>query len=221
MLQRASADTRLYAVTILRKLAKTDYDWGFMIQGNQGVGFFKSLLEMVSDEISTKTSSCALEVLIEILSKSKKSRLRAIEAGAVCVLVEVLPDSNRPRCERMLQLIKLLCECAEGRLGLVEHGMGIAAISKKMLQVSNVATKIVVKILWLICNFHATERVLDEMLICGAVKKLLALLHIDGRSSTKDKVVKIFKLHGHYWSRFPCFPSDLKDFLGFVISTPS
>ncbi|XP_062173740.1 E3 ubiquitin-protein ligase PUB23-like [Alnus glutinosa] len=181
---------------------KNGYDWNFVIQG---VDFFKSLLEMVSDEICTKASSCALEVLIEIPGSSKKCRLRAIEAGAVCVLVELQPDSNRPICEKVLLLIKLLCECAEGRLALVEHGMGIAAISKRMLHVSITATKMVVKILWviMICSFHPTERVLEEMLVYGSVKKLLVLLHIDGRSSTKDKAIKMIKLHGNSWKRYP------------------
>lgn len=214
MLQRASAEARLHALNILRNIAKcTDYDWNFLIQ-HQSLDFFKSLLELVSDEICTKASSCALEVLIDILSASKKSRLKAIEAGAVCVLIELLPDSNKPKCERVLVLIKMLCECAEGRLALVEHGMGIASISKKMLHVSNDSTKIAVKILWLVCNFHPNEKVLEEMLIYGAVKKLMALLHMDGRSSTKDKVIKMFKLHGNSWKKYPCFPCEFKEYLG-------
>ncbi|KAK9273648.1 hypothetical protein L1049_018458 [Liquidambar formosana] len=214
ILQRGSAEARLYTVTIFQSMAKiTDYNWNFVMQ-DQGIDFFKSLLELVSDEICTKASSRALEVLIEILSASKKSRLKAIEAGAVCVLIELLPDLNRSKCEKMLLLIKLLCECAEGRLALVEHGLGIAVVSKKMLHVSDTATKIGVKILWLICSFHPTEKVLKDMLIFGSVKKLLALLHIGGRSSTKDKVVKICKLHGTSWRRYPCFPCELKDYLG-------
>ncbi len=213
MLQRGSAEGRLYTITIFRKMSKINYDWNFVIQ-DQGIDFFKSLLELVSDEICTKASSRALDVLIHILGASKKSRLRAIEAGAICVLIELLPDSNRSsKCDKVLVLIKLLCECAEGRQALVEHGMAIASISKKMLHVSNTATKFVVKILWLICNMHPTERVLEEMLIYGSVKKLLALLHIDGRSSTKDRVLKIFKLHGNSWKRYPCFPCELKDYL--------
>ncbi|XP_059434866.1 E3 ubiquitin-protein ligase PUB23-like [Corylus avellana] len=214
MLQRGSAESRLYTITIFQKMAKSGYDWHFVIQD---VDFFKALLEMVSDEICTKASSCALEVLIEILGSSKKSRLRAIEAGAVCVLIELLPDSNRSKCEKVLVLIKLLCECAEGRQALVEHGMGIPAISKRMLHVSTTATKMVVKILWVISSFHPTERVLEEMLVYGSVKKLLVLLHIDGRSSsTKDKVIKMIKLHGNSWKRYPCFPCELKEYMAFV-----
>ncbi|PSS10075.1 E3 ubiquitin-protein like [Actinidia chinensis var. chinensis] len=213
MLQRGSTEARFYTISIFQKMVMVEFDWSFVIQ-DQGMDFFKSILELVSDEICTKASSCALQVLIEILSSSKKSRLKAIEAGAICILIELLPDSNRSKCEKIMELIKLLCECAEGRLGFVEHGLGIAAISKKMLNVSNCATKIGVKILWLICNFHPSERVLEEILVFGGVKKIVALLHIDGRSSTKDKVVKILKLHGSSWRRYPCFPSELKDYLG-------
>ncbi|THG03568.1 E3 ubiquitin-protein ligase PUB23-like [Camellia sinensis] len=215
MLQRGSAEARFYAISIFQKMAKTDYNWSFVLK-DQGMDLFKSMLELASDEICTKASSCSLQVLIEILSSSKKSRLKAIEAGAICVLIDLLPDSNRSKCEKIMQLIKLLCECAEGRLAFIEHGLGIAAVSKKMLHVSDVATKIGVKILWLICSFHHTERVVEEMLMFGAVKKLVALLHIGGRSSTKNKVVKILKLNVNSWRRYPCFPSELKKYLGLM-----
>ncbi|XP_030550880.2 E3 ubiquitin-protein ligase PUB23-like [Rhodamnia argentea] len=217
MLQRGSAEARIHATTILRQMAQSETHWTFVLQ-DHGIDLFKSLLELVSDEICTRASSYALEVLVEMLSASKKSRVRAIEAGAVCVLVELLPESNRSKSEKILALLKLLCECAEGRLAIVDHGMGIAAVTKKMLHVSSAATKLSVKIVWLIGSFHPSERVLEEMLICGSVKKLLALLHIDGRSSTKEKVIKMFKLHGQSWQRCPCFPNELKGYVGMVNS---
>ncbi|XVE90839.1 hypothetical protein DITRI_Ditri20bG0108300 [Diplodiscus trichospermus] len=213
VLQRGSAEARLYAITVFRQIAKTDFDWNILLQ-DQGMDLFKSLLELVYDEIGSKASSCALELLIEILAPSKKNRLKAIEAGAVCVLIELLPESNRSKCEKMLLLIKLLCECAEGRMALAEHGLGIPAVSKKLLHVSISATKLGVKILWLTSTFHPTEMVLEEMLMCGAVKKLVALINLEGQSSTKEKVLNIFKLHGNSWRPHPCFPCDLKDYLG-------
>lgn len=213
MVQRGSAEARFYTISMFQKLAMAKFDWNFVIQ-DQGMDFFKSMLELVSDGICTKASSTALQVLIEIFNSSKKSRLKAIEAGAICVLIEILPDSNRSKCEKTMELIKLLCDCAEGRLAFIEHGLGIGAVSKKLLHVSSCATKIGVKILWAICKYHPTERVLEEILAFGAVKKLVALLHIDGRSSTKDKVVMILKMHGSSWMRYPCFPTELGDYLG-------
>nr|DAD18162.1 TPA_asm: hypothetical protein HUJ06_019625 [Nelumbo nucifera] len=212
MLQRGSAEARLHTVSMFRKMAKVEYNWSWVVE-DQGMDLFKSLLELLSDELSTKASSSALDILIEILNASKKNRLKAIEAGAVCVLIELLPDANRSKCEKMLVIIKLLCECAEGRLALVEHSLGIAAITKKILRVSDLVTKYGVKIFWLICNFHPTEKVVEEMLVYGSVKKLVALLHMDGRSSTKDKALKIIKLHENSWRQYPCFPSELKEYL--------
>ncbi|KAJ0110806.1 hypothetical protein Patl1_00012 [Pistacia atlantica] len=189
------------------------------VHEDQGIDFFKSLLELVSDEICSKASSCALDVLIEILSTSKKSRLRAIEVGAVSVLIELLPESSGSKCEKVMVLIKLMCESAEGRMCFVEHKMGIPAVSKKLLHVSNTTTKMGVKILWLISSFQQSERVLEEMLIYGSVKKLVALLHMEGRSSTKEKVIKMLKLHANSWRRYPCFPCDLKEYLGLLLSS--
>ncbi|KAL3624560.1 hypothetical protein CASFOL_031228 [Castilleja foliolosa] len=216
ILQRGSSEARFYAISIFRKMSKGDYLWS-CVAHEQGVEFFKSLLETVSDEICTKTSSCALQLLIQILEASKKSRLKAIDAGAISSLVELLPDSNRSRCEKILQLIKLMCECADGRLAFTEHGLGIAAVSNKMLSVSNGATRIVVKILWLVSSFHPTDRVLEEMLVFGAMEKMVALLHVGGGGgggSMKDRVVKMLKLHGGVWRRYPCFPGELKNCLG-------
>ncbi|KAG6597231.1 E3 ubiquitin-protein ligase PUB23, partial [Cucurbita argyrosperma subsp. sororia] len=224
VLQRGSAEGRFYAVKILRNIAKnTNFNWGSVLE-EQGIDFFKPLLELVSDEFSTKASSCALDVMMEILALSKRSRVKAIEAGAVCILIELLPESGRSKCERMLQILQSLCECAEGRLPLVEHGMGIAAVTKKILNVSNVATKMGVKILLWISSFHPNERVVEEMMACGVVKKLMMILHMDGggggggggRSSTKEKAIKILKMHGSSWRRSPCFPSELKNYLMFV-----
>ncbi|KAG8363503.1 hypothetical protein BUALT_Bualt19G0029100 [Buddleja alternifolia] len=218
ILQRGSAEARFCAISTLLKMAKADnHQWNNLVENHQGIDFLKSLLEILSDEICNKASSCALKLLIETLESSKKSRLKTIEAGGIITLIELLPESSKSRCEKIMQLIKLMCECADGRLAFIEHGFGIAAVAKKMMNITNCATKTAVKICWLISSFHPTERVLEEMLVCGAVKKLVALLNIDGgagRSATKERVVKILKMHGGTWRQYPCFPSEVKNYLG-------
>ncbi|KAI4302863.1 hypothetical protein MLD38_038562 [Melastoma candidum] len=215
LLQRGSTEARVHSVGILRKIAKCKGNLECIVQ-EQDVDLFKSLLEIVSDEICKKEISSALELLIEILAVSKKSRLRAIESGAVCILVELLPDSARSKAEKILLLLKLLCECKEGRTAMLEHGISIAAVTKNLSNVSATATKLGVKILWLICTYHPSKRVMEEMVACGAVKKLVELLHMDGRSSTKEKVVRMMKSYGQTWTRLPCFPDALKNYLGMM-----
>ncbi|RWR87391.1 U box domain-containing protein [Cinnamomum micranthum f. kanehirae] len=212
MLQTGSAEARLHAVTILKRMVKMDCTRGQVIS-DPDMDIFKSLLELLSDEIFTRASSCALDVLVETLVASRKNRLKAIEGGAVCVLIELLPDANRSKCEKMLFLLKLLCECAEGRSAFADHGLAISVVVKKILCTSELGTKLGVKILWLVSSFLPTERVLEDMLMFGAVKKLLGLLHMHGRSSTKDKALKIIRLHGNSWRQYPCFPGELKDYL--------
>ncbi|CAM8974341.1 unnamed protein product [Rhodiola kirilowii] len=213
MLQRGSQESRYHTIAILNKISKARYDWAPIVQ-DQGIDFFKSLLDLVSDDMWSKSSSYALDVFIEILKSSKRNRLKAIEAGAMITLIELLPESTRSKGERMLYIVKLLCECADGRSALVEHGLGVAVMCKKMMNVSDTATKLCVKILWLVCGLHPTDRVVEEMVVYGAVKKLLVMLHFGGGGSTRDKVLKMFKMHGSSWRKFDCFPSELKGYLG-------
>ncbi|KAJ4953355.1 hypothetical protein NE237_030187 [Protea cynaroides] len=216
MLQRGNSKGRFQTVSIFKKMAKSEYNFSWVIE-DQSTNLFKSLLEFLSDDqINSTARSYVLEVLIHIIGSTKKNRVRAVEAGAVCVLIELLPDYYGSKCEKLLLLIKLLCECADGRLALVEHGLGIAAVSKKILRVSDAVTKLGVKIFWLICSSHPSMKVLEEMLLLGSVKKLMVLLHVDGHSSMKEKAVKILKLHGNTWQQYPCFPSDMKDYLKFL-----
>ncbi|KAD4386215.1 hypothetical protein R6Q59_009464 [Mikania micrantha] len=214
ILQRGSKEARVSMISILSKLANSDFNWNVALN-DQGVGMFKSIFELASDEISTKVSSSSLQVLIKILDSSKESRSKAIEAGAMCTLIELLPDSNRSKTEKILLIIKLLCECANGKMAFIEHGLGISAISSKLFNVSEIASKICIQIFLLICSFHdPTNKVLEDMLIYGVVKKLVILMHMSGPSSTKNKTVDMFKKNCFFWSRYPCFPSELKEYLG-------
>ncbi|KAJ0989965.1 hypothetical protein J5N97_008321 [Dioscorea zingiberensis] len=216
MLQRGSTNARLNSMTILLKMSRI-INININIENNNDqdhFDVFKSLMDLLSDEISGELGSYSLEVLLSLIASSKKNRVKVIEAGAVCVLIELLSDiANRHKCEKMMLFLKRLCECPEGRLAFSEHGMGIAVVSKKLSRVSETATKLGVKILWLVSSFSPSEKVLNEMLFCGAIRKLVGLLHIDGRSSTKEKALKIIRMHGGFWRQYPCFPSELKDYM--------
>ncbi|KAJ6808471.1 E3 ubiquitin-protein ligase PUB23 [Iris pallida] len=193
LLQRGSAEARLHTMAVLQKLSRTSKDW---MLSDQQVDVARPLLELLSDEVSARLSSCALDVLTEVVAASKKNRNKAIEAGAVCVLVELLPDASQHKCERILLLLSKLCDCPEGRAAFADHGLGVAVVSKKILRVSELGTKLGVKILSKVCNFVPTDKVIDDMVVFGAVRKLFCLLHVDGRSSTKDKAMGMIRVRG-------------------------
>jgi len=174
----------------------------------------KSLLEHLSDEVSRKLSSCALDVLLDVVKCSRSGPTKAMEVCAVDVLVELLADADdRHDAERILLLLKRLCKCPEGRLAFAENDLSVAAVAKTMLRVSQLATQLAVKVLWLVSVVAPSEKVLEDMVVTGAVAKLLGLLHVETPPATKQKTVRMVRINGGFWRQYDCFPTDLKDYL--------
>jgi hypothetical protein len=217
LVQRGSAEARMHAMAILAKIsrASADRDWTAGVIDVDDL--VKSLLELVSDGASPKLSARALDVLLDVAARSRGARrARAVQLGAVRVLVELLPDADRHVAERALLLLKRLCKCAEGRVAFADHALAVPAVSRAVLRLSGLATRLAVSVLWLVaCAVAPAERVLDDMATSGCVLKLLALLQVDGSPSTKDKAAKMLKVHEAFWKQYPCFRNDLKDYLRF------
>ncbi|KAL6838884.1 hypothetical protein ACP4OV_031320 [Aristida adscensionis] len=222
LVQRGGAEARLHAMGILAKVSRRgagDRDWT-ETEGVDVDDLARSLLELLSDGAAPKLSSRALDVLLDVTARPRSRaarRAKAVELGAVRVLVELLPDADRPVSERALFLLKRLCKCPEGRLAFAEHGMAVPAVAQTMLRVSGAATRLAVGVLWLVaCAAAPAERVLDDMVMSGGVGKLLALLQVESSPSTKEKAAKMLRVHGALWRQYPCFPTDLRDYLKFL-----
>ncbi|GJM86489.1 hypothetical protein PR202_ga02353 [Eleusine coracana subsp. coracana] len=224
LLQRGGAEARLHAMDILVKVSSnaeagattsTDH-W---TAGGVDVGdVLKSLLELLSDEggPTTRLSSRALDVLLDVAERAPRGPAKAAEVGAVHVLVELLADAadGRPRdAERILLLLKRLCKCPEGRLAFAEHGLAVPAVAKTVMRVSELATQLAVKVLWLVSVAAPSEKVLEDMVLTGAVAKLLGLLHVETLPATKQRTVRMVRINGGFWRQYPCFPTDLRDYL--------
>ena len=210
MLQRGSSDARLHAITILQKISEGSGHQNLLLNDGEFLG---SLLELVSDNITAKASAVAMDVMIKLIGTSKKSRLKAVELGAVHILLELLPDSNRNRCEKLLLLLKLLLECPEGRTAFVEHDMGIPVVTKKILRVSDLASKLGVKILWLVCTFHSTEKMMEGIMQFGSASKLIVMLQFNGNEKIRAKILNIVKLLSVKRRHHPCLPPEFKGIL--------
>ncbi|PAN39822.1 hypothetical protein PAHAL_7G270900 [Panicum hallii] len=215
LVQRGSAEARLHAMSIIAKISRADRDWTAGVDVDDLV---KSLLEVLSDGTSPKLSSRALDVLLDVTARSRGTRrAKAVEVGAVCVLVELLPDADRRVAERALLLLKRLCKCPEGRLAFAEHALAVSAVARTVLRVSGLASRLAVSVLWLVaCAVAPAERVLDDMFMSGGVAKLLALLQVESSASTKEKAARLLRVHGAFWRQYPCFPTDLRDYLKFL-----
>ncbi|KAG8071936.1 hypothetical protein GUJ93_ZPchr0006g45569 [Zizania palustris] len=212
VLQSGSAESRLHAMDIVTKISNAGSgDWTAGVDIDDVI---KSLLELLSDEASTRLSSRALDVLLVVVERARGSRAKAVEVGAVHVLVELLADADeRHVTERILLLLKRMCKCPEGRLAFAEHDLSVAAVARTMLRVSELATQLAVEVLWLVSVVAPSEKVLEDMVLTGAVAKLLGLLHVESAPSTKQKTVRMVRIHGVVWRQYPCFPTGFRDYL--------
>ncbi|XP_075509533.1 E3 ubiquitin-protein ligase PUB23-like [Primulina tabacum] len=171
--------------------------------------FFTQLTQILRDQISEKATKSSLKALA-ISCPWGRNRIKAVNAGAVPLLIDLLLNSSDKRASEMiLTVLETLCQIAEGRSELLQHGAGLAIVSKKILRVSNGASERAVKILHSICKFSATHRILQEMLQIGVVNKLCLVLQVDCGSKSKDRAREILKLHARAWRNASCIPSNL------------
>ena len=111
-----------------------------------------------------------------------------------------------------MDVLDKLLECAEGRAAFADHAMAVAAVSNKIMKVSNGATRKAVRMLWSLGVFCPSASVLRDMIQFGAVSKLYILLQADCSSKTKQKAIEVLKLHAKRWSASPCFPLHFKEY---------
>ncbi|XP_028789796.1 E3 ubiquitin-protein ligase PUB23-like [Neltuma alba] len=206
IMQRGFYESRAYAVLLLKSMFEVADP---SVLSHLKPEMFVELVQLLKDQISQQASKATLRTLIQTCPWGR-NRIRAVEAGGVSVLIELLLDcKDRKPCEMMLVLLEMLCGCAEGRAELLSHGAGIAIVSKKILRVSTMANDRAARILLSIAKFSATPSVLQEMLQVGVVAKLCLVLQVESGRKAQDKAREILRMHSRAWRNSPCIPSSL------------
>ncbi|XP_019184171.1 PREDICTED: E3 ubiquitin-protein ligase PUB23-like [Ipomoea nil] len=177
--------TKSHILKLLRKLTK-----------NLNPSLFHQVVQILRDNFSRKASKSALHLLANVCQRGR-NRIKAAEAGAVTVLIDLLLDTNEKRyCEWSLSILEQLCRCAE----LLKHAARLAVVSRKILRVSQVANERGLRILYSIAKFSATPSVVQEMLQLGVGAKLCLVIQVDcGVGKNKERAAEILKLHAKEW----------------------
>lgn len=208
VLKCGNYQSRSYAIMLLKSIFEVADPFQLISVKQE---FFTEIVNVLRDhhQFSQQASKAALKLLVELCPWGR-NRIKAVEGGGVSVLVDLLLDVTERRvCELMLNVLDLLCRCAEGRAELLKHGAGLAVVSKKILRVSHAASDRAVRILCSVCKFSATARVLQEMLQVGVVSKLCLVLQVDASVKTKERAREILKLNARAWRDSPCVPAHL------------
>ncbi|XP_019168822.1 PREDICTED: E3 ubiquitin-protein ligase PUB23-like [Ipomoea nil] len=159
---------------------------------NLNPSFFHQVVQILRDNFSRKASKSALHLLANVCQRGR-NRIKAAEAGAATVLIDLLLHTNEKRyCEWSLSVLEQLCRCAAG----------LAVVSRKILRVSQVANERGLRILYSIAKFSATPSVVQEMLQLGVGAKLCLVIQVDcGVGKNKERAAEILKLHAKEWKK--------------------
>lgn len=167
------------------------------------------LLRHGDDLMLTRAATrAALRVLVGATSWGR-NRVKAVDAGAVPLLLDMLLDLDSPPrrlCELALAALDRLCGCADGRADLVAHPAGLAVVGNTALRrVSDLATDKAVRVLRSVARHAATPPVLQEMARTGVVAALCLVArsdHADKR--TRERARDTLRLHATPWTNSPC-----------------
>ncbi|KAJ6778533.1 E3 UBIQUITIN-PROTEIN LIGASE PUB23 [Salix koriyanagi] len=206
VMQGGNYESRAYAVLLMKSMLEVADTLKLVSLKHE---LFAEIVQVLRDQISHQASKTTLQLLINLCPWGR-NRIKAIEANAVPVLIDILLDSpERRTCEMVLMVLDLLCQCADGRAELLGHGAGLAVVSKKILRVSQVASERAVKIILSISKHSITTSVVQEMMQIGIVNKLYLVLQVDCGSRTKDKAREVLKMLARVWMSSPCIPANL------------
>ncbi|XP_019177725.1 PREDICTED: E3 ubiquitin-protein ligase PUB23-like [Ipomoea nil] len=212
VMQHGSYESRAYAVMLLKSMLETTTLNPSLSQltTTLNLSFFHQVVQILRDNFSRKASKSALHLLANVC-QGGRNRIKAAEAGAATVVIDLLLDTNEKRyCEWGLSVLEQLCRCAEGRAEVLKHAAGLAVVSRKILRVSQVANERGLRILYSIAKFSATPSVVQEMLQLGVGAKLCLVIQVDcGVGKNKERAAEILKLHAKEWKNSPCLPLDL------------
>ncbi|CAA6673648.1 unnamed protein product [Spirodela intermedia] len=203
ILQRGSYQARVHSILLLRTIFMA-VDGSF--KADLQADLFDGTVEILKDQNCDRAASvAALSVLAEVAPHGR-NRVKAVESGAVAVLVELLAEEKGEgrKCEAMLALLEQLSRRAEGRAALVSHAAGVAAVAGKLLSGSAAAAGKAVRILLLLCRSCGGRALVEEMAAVGATEKLVALARQpEGNSKTREKAKEILAINLDSWRRSP------------------
>ncbi|KAJ9541439.1 hypothetical protein OSB04_027945 [Centaurea solstitialis] len=206
MQRSANYESRTYAVLLLKSMFEVAEPIQVM---SLKTYFFKELTQILAHKVSGKATKAALKILIGVCPWGR-NRVKAVEAGAVFVLIDTLLDSTEKRVSEMvLMVLDQLCKSADGRAELLKHGAGLAVVSKKIFRVSEAATGRAVRILHSVARFSGNSSVVQEMLQLGVVRKLLLVLEADRESKSSEKALEILKMHAKAWKNSSCITYNM------------
>eukprot|EP01018_Ginkgo_biloba_P032392 Gb_02634 [translate_table: standard] len=202
ILIRGNPERKTNAALLLRKSA-ADHQYRERMGDTDGLA--EGLVGLLKESPCPAATKASITTIFYIGGGGSATiRVKMVEAGAVALLLEILPEANKSICERSMAALDVLCNCPEGLSAAYEHALTIPVIVKKILRVSELASKFAVSVLWTICQKRQDDCVLSEALQVGAFQKLLVILQIGYGGQSRERATELLKLLDKYRDDCEC-----------------
>ncbi|PON43410.1 Coatomer beta subunit [Parasponia andersonii] len=210
---------RQNAVLVLKTLLSLDQRHVVAANLAEIEGALEGLVGIIRQPVSPKATKASLTVIFHMISENCHSQndinkigSRFLDLGLVSLLLENVLDGEKSLSERALRVLDVICDCKEGRERAYENALTTPLLVKKILRISDMATEILVSILWKLCKNSSNEEkesVLVEALQVGAFQKLLLLLQMGTCCERmKEKVTELLKLFNLHRRGLDCVDSS-------------
>ncbi|KAH7432012.1 hypothetical protein KP509_07G004600 [Ceratopteris richardii] len=188
-LNYGSKEARIAAASLLRTLFKQD-DARDLVGSVEGV--FEGLIYLLRDKsLSNKGQKLVVKV-IQCASQSMSNRSRAVEAGAVAAIIDLLGRCQKACIERALAVLELLCDTSEGKDAASRLPGFFPTLIEKMVRVSDLSTRYATTCVLKVCSANNDE-VLMSALDAGIYPQLLFVLQSGGTAQVKYKAQELLK----------------------------
>ncbi|KAJ7525649.1 hypothetical protein O6H91_17G060700 [Diphasiastrum complanatum] len=188
-LQRGSTAIRLNAAALLKSLLACEE---FRRTTDKIPGLLQGLVRLLKEDLSPRAVK-ALVKMLRFICSLRGNREKAVEAGTIGALVDLLATATISVMENILATIELLCTTPEGQSNACMYALTVPVVVKLVLGFSKQCTEHAIGILLLICQSGPVE-VLQVVYQAGARRQLLLLLQSDCTASAKRKALDLLKL---------------------------
>lgn len=204
---------RQNAVLVLKELVSSDQKHANSLVEIEGV--VPALVKLIKEPVNPIATKAALMVIFYMTShpiNTLKIISPFVEMGLVSLIIEILVDGDKSICEKALGVLDHICDSKIGREEAYENALVVPVLVKKIFRVSVLASEFSASILWKLCKNEKREAegsVAVEALRVGGFQKLLVLLQVGCKESTKEKVKELLKVLNIHRVRLDCVDSSM------------
>ncbi|XP_020215632.1 U-box domain-containing protein 27 [Cajanus cajan] len=196
VLQQGSQGAKAASARVLKSVA-VDAESKLLIAEKEGL--VSELLNLIAPEKDPGLMESCLSCLVAI-STPKRSKMKLVRVGAVKVLSRLLwaPSLSVWATEMVLKAVETVSSTKEGRAEICEEAACVAAIVKKVLKVSSVATEHAVTTLWSVCYLFRDEKAQEAVTKANGLTKILLLMQSNCSPHVRQMsadLLKIFRVN--------------------------